>query len=167
MSDIYDMDFLFGESMQLDQFDRQIITALLEDGRMPVTAIAERTSLSATPVSRRLKRLEDDGVILGYAPILDPKVLGLKLTAYVLVNLQEHNDENITRFEAAVHANPYVIACHAVTGDMDYMLQIVARDVEHLTEITLKTLLRIPGVRDVKSMIALEEIKPLASPPLE
>ncbi len=152
--------------MFLDDFDRQIIAALLQDGRMPVTNIAEHAALSATPTSRRLKRLEDEGVILGYAPILDPKLLGLKLKAYVLVNLQEHTDQNISRFETTVHANPYITACHAVTGDMDYMLQIVARDVEHLTEITLKMLLRIPGVRDVRSMVALEEIKPLSPPPL-
>jgi Lrp/AsnC family leucine-responsive transcriptional regulator len=153
--------------MRLDEFDRQIIAALQEDGRMPVATIAERAALSATPVSRRLKRLEEEGVIRGYAPILDARKLGFELDAYVLINLQAHNDENIGRFEAEILASPYVIACHAVTGDMDYLLHIIARDMEHLSQITLKSLVRIPGVRDVKSIIVLETIKEnRAAPPV-
>jgi Lrp/AsnC family leucine-responsive transcriptional regulator len=134
---------------------------------MPVAQVAERTALSATPVSRRIKRLEDDGVIVGYAPVLDPRKLGFELEAYVLINLNAHIDENITRFEQAIRDNPYVIACHAVTGDMDYIVHIIARDVEHLSQITLKTLVRIPGVRDVKSSIVLEAIKEPRALPLE
>ncbi|MBO9722793.1 MAG: Lrp/AsnC family transcriptional regulator [Novosphingobium sp.] len=153
--------------MQLDLFDRKIIASLQEDARMPVAQVAERTALSATPVSRRIKRLEDDGVILGYAPVLDPRKLGFELEAYVLINLNAHIDENITRFEQAIRDNPYVIACHAVTGDMDYIVHIIARDVEHLSQITLKTLVRIPGVRDVKSSIVLEAIKETRALPLE
>lgn len=153
--------------MQLDLFDRKIVAALQEDARMPVAQVAERTALSATPVSRRIKRLEDDGVIVGYAPVLDPRKLGFELEAYVLINLNAHIDENITRFEQAIRDNPYVIACHAVTGDMDYIVHIIARDVEHLSQITLKTLVRIPGVRDVKSSIVLEAIKEPRALPLE
>lgn len=153
--------------MQLDLFDRKIIASLQEDARMPVAQVAERTALSATPVSRRIKRLEDDGVILGYAPVLDPRKLGFELEAYVLINLNAHIDENINRFEQAIRDNPYVIACHAVTGDMDYIVHIIARDVEHLSQITLKTLVRIPGVRDVKSSIVLEAIKEQRALPLE
>jgi Lrp/AsnC family leucine-responsive transcriptional regulator len=153
--------------MQLDLFDRKIIASLQEDARMPVAQVAERTALSATPVSRRIKRLEDDGVILGYAPVLDPRKLGFELEAYVLINLNAHIDENINRFEQAIRDNPYVIACHAVTGDMDYIVHIIARDVEHLSQITLKTLVRIPGVRDVKSSIVLEAIKEPRALPLE
>lgn len=102
--------------MQLDLFDRKIIASLQEDARMAVAQVAERTALSATPVSRRIKRLEDEGVILGYAPVLDPRKLGFEIEAYVLINLNAHIDENITRFEQAIRDNPYVIACHAVTG---------------------------------------------------
>jgi Lrp/AsnC family leucine-responsive transcriptional regulator len=153
--------------MQIDEFDRQIIAALQEDGRMPVANIAERASLSSTPVSRRLKRLEDEGIIRGFAPILDARKLGFELDVYVLINLHAHNDENIGRFEQEILANPYVIACHAVTGDMDYLLHVLARDMEHLSQITLKSLVRIPGVRDVKSIIVLETIKETRAAPLE
>lgn len=153
--------------MQIDEFDLKIVRSLQEDARMPVAQVAERTALSATPVSRRIKRLEDDGVILGYQPVLDPRRLGFELDAYVLINLDGHSDENISRFEQAIQSNPYVIACHAVTGDMDYLVHIIARDVEHLSQITLKTLVRIPGVRDVKSIIVLETIKATRAMPLE
>ncbi|HEY0959231.1 MAG TPA: Lrp/AsnC family transcriptional regulator [Novosphingobium sp.] len=152
--------------MPIDTFDRQIITALQEDGRMPIANLADRVSLSATPVSRRLKRLEEEGYIRGYAPILDLRKLGFELDAYVLVNLQIHNDENIDRFEREILANPCIVSCHSVTGDMDYLLHVIARDVDHLNQSTLKMLVRIPGVRDVKSIIALEAVKPLQSVPL-
>lgn len=153
--------------MQLDAFDRKIIRALQDDARMPVAQIAEHAALSATPVSRRIKRLEEEGVVLGYQPVLDARRLGFELDAYVLINLDGHSDENISRFEAAIHGNPYAIACHAVTGDMDYLVHVIARDVEHLSEITLKGLVRIPGVRDVKSIIVLDTIKQTRATPLE
>jgi Lrp/AsnC family leucine-responsive transcriptional regulator len=153
--------------MQLDPFDRKIIASLQADARMPVAQVAEAAALSATPVSRRIKRLEDEGVIRGYAPVLDPRKLGFELDAYVLINLAAHSDENIAHFESEIAANPYVIACHAVTGDMDYLVHVIARDVEHLSQITLKALVRIPGVRDVKSIIVLETIKESRALPLE
>jgi len=153
--------------MQLDLFDRKIVGALQEDARMPVATIAERIALSATPVSRRLKRLEDEGVIRGYVPVLDARKLGFALDAYVLVNLDAHSDENIACFEQAIADNPYVIACHAVTGERDYLLHVIARDVEHLGQLTLKTIVRIKGVRDVQSVIVLETIKRSPALPLE
>ncbi|MBS7670137.1 Lrp/AsnC family transcriptional regulator [Croceicoccus gelatinilyticus] len=153
--------------MPLDRFDRRIIAALQEDARMTVAQIAERVSLSATPVSRRLKKLEDDGVITGYSPRLDARKLGFPLDAYIMINLQAHSDEIIDRFEGEIKDNPYVIACHAVTGEMDYLLHVTARDMEHLSEITLKTLVRIPGVRDVKSILVLENVKTSPALPVE
>ncbi|WP_066555044.1 Lrp/AsnC family transcriptional regulator [Croceicoccus bisphenolivorans] len=153
--------------MALDIFDRRIIAALQEDARMTVAQIAERVSLSATPVSRRLKKLEEDGVITGYSPRLDPRKLGFPLDAYITINLQAHSDEIIDGFEGEIKNNPYVIACHAVTGEMDYLLHVTARDIEHLSQITLKTLVRIPGVRDVKSIVVLEDIKTSPAIPVE
>ncbi|RVQ65771.1 Lrp/AsnC family transcriptional regulator [Croceicoccus ponticola] len=153
--------------MSLDHFDRRIIAALQEDARMTVAQIAERVSLSATPVSRRLKKLEEDGVIAGYSPRLDARKLGFPLDAYITINLQAHSDEIIDRFENEIKGNPYVIACHAVTGEMDYLLHVLARDIEHLSQITLKTLVRIPGVRDVKSIVVLEDIKKSPAIPVQ
>ncbi|QQN73007.1 Lrp/AsnC family transcriptional regulator [Croceicoccus sp. YJ47] len=153
--------------MELDAFDRAIVAALQKDGRMSIAQLAETVALSPTPVSRRLKRLEEDGLITGYAALLDGRMLDLALEAYVQVNLERHEDEIIAHFEAEIAANPHIITCHAVTGDMDYLLHVVARDVDHLSQITLKTLLRIRGVRDVKSVIALEEVKRTRALPLQ
>jgi Lrp/AsnC family transcriptional regulator, leucine-responsive regulatory protein len=158
---------IFGGFVHLDHFDRRIIATLQEDARMPVAAIAERVNLSATPVSRRIKRLEDEGLIRAYAPVLDELKLGFELNAYVLINLAAHSDENIDAFEHEIAENPYVIACHAVTGDSDYLVHVIARDVEHLSQITLRKLVRIKGVRDVRSIIVLETIKEANALPLE
>ncbi len=106
-------------------------------------------------------------MITGYAPLLDAKKLGLPLDAYIAINLQAHSDEIIERFEGEITTNPYVIACHAVTGEMDYLLHVIARDMEHLSQITLKTLVRIPGVRDVKSIVVLADIKKSPAIPVE
>lgn len=152
--------------MQLDEFDRKIITSLQSNARMSVAQLAEAVSLSATPVSRRLRRLEDAGIITDYVPVLDARALGLDIEATVLINLEQHDDEIIRNFEETIRNNPYVIACQAVTGDSDYLLRIVARNVDHLSEITLKTLVRIRGVRDLKSIIALQAVKQLHSLPV-
>ncbi|TXG83787.1 MAG: Lrp/AsnC family transcriptional regulator [Sphingomonadales bacterium] len=144
---------------ELDEFDRNILALLQEDARMPVATIADRIALSATPCSRRIKRLEETGVIEGYGARLNARALGFGLEAFVEVNLEAHTDANTARFHETISAMPNVMACHAVTGDMDYLLHILAEDVDHLSQVVLKTLVRIPGVRDVKSMLVLETVK--------
>lgn len=143
----------------MDKIDHSILCALQADARMPVTALAEHIALSATPVTRRIKALEADGYITGYTTRMDAKKLGFSMQAFVLANLKQHNDATIDRFEAEVGAMDSVIACFAVTGDMDYILHIVARDVDHLNEIVLKRLVRIEGVGDVKSILVLQTVK--------
>ncbi len=143
----------------MDKIDHSILCALQADARMPVTALAENIALSATPVTRRIKALEAEGYITGYTTRMDAKKLGFSMQAFVLANLKQHNDVTIDRFEAEVEAMDSVIACFAVTGDMDYILHIVARDVDHLNEIVLKRLVRIEGVGDVKSILVLQTVK--------
>ncbi len=143
----------------LDEFDRKILALLQEDGRMPVVAIAEAVALSPTPCSRRIKRLEDEGYIERYAAVLSPKMTGFEIEAFVQVNLQAHSDANIERFNKAIAETDAVVACHAVTGDFDYLLRIVAHDMEHLSNVVLKRLVRIDGVRDVKSILVLDTVK--------
>ena len=143
----------------MDKIDHSILCALQADARMPVSALAENIALSATPVTRRIKALEADGYITGYTTRMNAKKLGFSMQAFVLANLKQHNDATIDRFEAEVGAMDSVIACFAVTGDMDYILHIVARDVDHLNEIVLKRLVRIDGVGDVKSILVLQTVK--------
>ena len=153
--------------MQIDAIDQRILARLQEDGHLSNQDLAEQVALSPSACLRRVRALEEAGLIRGYRAVLDAEKLGFELEAYVLINLVAHVDENIARFEQAIADNPYVIACHAVTGDMDYLVRVIARNVEHLSQITLRTLLRIPGVRDVKSIIVLETIKEDRAVPVE
>ncbi len=143
----------------MDKIDRSILRALQSDARMPVTMLADQVALSATPVTRRIKALETEGYITGYTTRMDARKLGFAMQAFVLANLKQHNDSTIDRFEAEVGALDSVIACFAVTGEMDYILHIVARDVDHLNEIVLKKLVRIEGVSDVQSILVLQTVK--------
>ena len=126
---------------------------------MPVTAIAERIALSPTPCSRRIKRLEDEGYITGYRAVLNPGRVGQRIEAFVQVNLTAHSDANIARFHSTVLETPAIVACRAVTGEADYLLHVLAEDMEHLSQVVLRTLVRIEGVRDVKSVLVLETVK--------
>jgi Lrp/AsnC family transcriptional regulator, leucine-responsive regulatory protein len=148
-----------GEMSDLDDFDRAILEELQSDGRLSVTALAERIALTPTPCSRRIRRLEEEGYITGYSALLDPKKAGQKIEAFVQVNLTAHSDANIQRFVRVVSQTPAIVGCHAVTGDADYILHVFAEDMEHLSQVVLKTLVRVEGVRDVKSILVLETVK--------
>jgi Lrp/AsnC family transcriptional regulator, leucine-responsive regulatory protein len=145
--------------MKLDGIDVRLLAELQQDGRRPVVELAERIGLSPTPCARRIRQLEDAGIIQGYAAQIDPVRLGLGVRAFVQVKLERHTDESIARFNEALAALDEVVSCHATTGDHDFMLQVLASDLESLSNIVLRCLLRIPGVRDVKSSLALETFK--------
>ncbi|MEI8296654.1 MAG: Lrp/AsnC family transcriptional regulator [Pseudomonadota bacterium] len=145
--------------MKLDNVDVRLLAELQQDGRRPVVELAERVGLSPTPCARRIRQLEEAGIIQGYAAQIDPARLGLGVRAFVQVKLERHTDENIERFNEALAALDEVVSCHATTGDHDFMLQVLTADLESLSNIVLRSLLRIPGVRDVKSSLALQTFK--------
>ena len=150
----------------LDQFDRAILRALQTDGRLPVLKLAEKVALSATPCGRRVKMLEESGVVESYRAVLSPKKIGLNIMAFVQVNLSEHTEANTSRFQTEIAKLDSVLSCHAVTGEMDYLLQVVAEDIDQLNDLVMKTIRRIDGVRDIKSSIAIETLKENAPLPL-
>ena len=152
--------------MKLDSVDVRLLAELQQDGRRSVVELAERVGLSPTPCARRIRQLEEDGVIQGYAAQLDPVRLGLSVRAFVQVKLERHTDETVTRFNEALAAIDEVVNCYATTGDHDFMLQVLAADLGSLSDIVLRSLLRIPGVRDVKSSLALETVKHSSRIPL-
>jgi len=150
----------------LDAADRRILRALQRDGRLPVVALAEQVGLSATPCQRRVKRLEEEGVIAGYAARLDPARLGLPLQAFVLVALESHAEEVVERFHAALAERPEVLAAYAMSGEMDYLLHVLAADLEAYGEFALKALLRLPGVKETRSSFVLATLKPRGEVPV-
>jgi Lrp/AsnC family leucine-responsive transcriptional regulator len=153
-------------TIEIDATDRRLLREVQRDGRAPVVALAERVGLSATPCQRRLRRLEEAGVIAGYAAVLDAARLGLGLTAFVQVSLASRSEETVEAFHAAIGRMPEVLAAWAMSGETDYLLQVLARDLADYGEFATRRLLRLPGVKDTRSAFVLRTVKPPAGVPV-
>ncbi len=153
-------------SVTLDRTDLRILDALQREGRLTNQELAERVSLSPSPCLRRVRRLEEAGVIRGYAAMLDADRLGLGLLAYVTLKLEQRGKMAMEQFRARVQTWPEVAACYAMTGDMDYLLRVRVRDLAHFSRFMMDQLLAQTGVVDVKSSFALETIKETGALPL-
>ena len=143
----------------VDEIDRKIIATLQAEGRLPIVDLAERVGLSATPCQRRVKRLEEEGVITRYAALVAPAALGKELQALVEITLDDHSEKTVEAFEAAIRARTEVVACYAVTGDMDFLLHVFAPDLAAFSDFALKALLRMPGVKGTRSSFIMQAIK--------
>jgi len=152
--------------MELDRFDARILAELQREGRLPVVELAEAIGLSPTPCARRIKALESAGIIEGYAALINPARVGLAVQAIVHVKLTEHTDETVERFEREIALLDEVTNCLAMTGAYDFILQVFARDLDSLSSVILKKLLRIPHVRDVQSSVVLATVKRSTRVPL-
>jgi len=165
-------------ALPLDKTDRKILAILQKDGRLSNQEVAEQVSLSPSPCLRRIKQLEETGVIRQYVALLDPEKIGLGLLAYVNVRLEKHSDtpqpcglrtlspSPRSDFAASVAQWPEVVACYAMTGEMDYLLRVHVEDMEHFSRFMMETLLRHPAVLDVKSSFALQRVKDTTALPL-
>jgi len=151
---------------ELDRIDLQLLAELQRAGRQTNAELAERVHLSPSACLRRLQRLEREGVIAGYRAELDPERIGLGLQAFVRVQLARHDAESVAAFARHVNAWPEVAACHALTGDMDYLLHIVVADLEHFSRFLLDHLLTEAGVADVNSSFVLRTVKAFRGLPL-
>jgi Lrp/AsnC family transcriptional regulator, leucine-responsive regulatory protein len=152
--------------MKLDRFDAKILDALQRDGRLSVVDLAESIGLSPTPCARRIKALESEGAIEGYAAVLNPALVGLAVLAIVQVKLSEHTDETVARFEREIQIMDEVTKCMAMTGSYDFILEVYGKDLEALSNVVLKKLIRVPNVRDLQSSVVLQTIKRTARIPL-
>jgi Lrp/AsnC family leucine-responsive transcriptional regulator len=152
--------------MKLDRFDAKILDALQRDGRLSVVDLAESIGLSPTPCARRIKALESEGAIEGYAAVLNPARVGLAVLAIVQVKLTEHTDETVARFEREIELMDEVTKCLAMTGSYDFILEVYGKDLEALSNVVLKKLIRVPNVRDMQSSVVLQTIKRTARIPL-
>ncbi len=150
----------------LDRFDLLILGALQADTRQSLAEIATQVGLSPSPTWRRIKAMEDAGVIEGQVAILNPKALGLMAVAYVQVTLIEHTGESLARFEAFVQAQDQIVECAALAGEADYMLKVMARDPEDLEGFLMLKLRATGLVRDSKSSFVLRRLKARTALPL-
>jgi Lrp/AsnC family transcriptional regulator, leucine-responsive regulatory protein len=145
--------------VQFDRFDAKILSALQRDGRLSVVDLAETVGLSPTPCARRIKALESAGAIEGYAAVLNPARIGLAVLAIVQVKLTEHTDETVARFEREIGLMDEVTKCFAMTGSYDFILEVYGKDLEALSNVVLKKLIRVPNVRDMQSSVVLATLK--------
>jgi Lrp/AsnC family leucine-responsive transcriptional regulator len=152
---------------ELDAIDCRIIAALQADGRLSNVDLAERVGLSPSPCLRRVARLERAGYIETYRAMLGRKKIGLGLTVFVGVKIDGHADDRATAFEASVVAMDEVIACHMVSGEADYLLEVAVADLEQYQRFLLGKLLDLAIVKEVRSNIAIQTLKAGAKLPLD
>ena len=154
--------------MKLDRTDRRILQAMQQNGRISNLELAEAVGLSPTPCSRRVKRLEETGLIRGHVTLLNQSMLGLKLTAYISISMDRHTPDRFEAFEQEVAAYPEVMDCSVVTGQSaDYLLRAVVPDMEYYEKFLLGRLTRIPGVSGVHSSFELRRVVQRTELPLD
>ena len=154
--------------MKLDRYDRRILEELQHDGRISNQELADRIGLSPSPCLRRVRALEESGIIRGYAALLDAKTLGLNLMALLSISMDKHTPERFERFDTAVAAIPEVQECLLITGrDADYQLKVVVRDMDAYQDLLLNKITRIDGVTGVHSSFVLRRVVERASLPLD
>jgi Lrp/AsnC family leucine-responsive transcriptional regulator len=145
--------------VKLDKADLRILAALQRDARISMVDLASEVGLTPTPCTRRVRQLEEAGLIEAYTAILEPRKVGHTIQAIVQIKLERHTDEIAERFRRTLQERPEVMSCYVLTGDTDFLLHVVVRDIDALSDFTMRRLLRIPGVRDVRSSIVIETVK--------
>ncbi len=146
-------------NMPIDETDLRILRALQHDGRMSNVDLATQAGLSQSPCLRRVRLMEEAGVIRGYTALVDQAQVGLPVSVFVSVKLEKQREEALHRFEDAVRACPEVLECYLMTGTRDYLLRVVARDLAGYERFLKETLTRIEGVASIESSFALAQVK--------
>ncbi|MCB1732245.1 MAG: Lrp/AsnC family transcriptional regulator [Halieaceae bacterium] len=154
--------------MKLDRIDRKILAAMQRNGRISNLELADMVGLSPTPCSRRVRRLEESGLITAHVTLLDQAMLGLKLTAYIGISMDRHTPDRFENFEAQVREYPEVMECSVVTGQSsDYLLKAVVPDMAYYERFLLGRLTRIEGVTGVHSSFELRRVVQRTELPLD
>jgi Lrp/AsnC family leucine-responsive transcriptional regulator len=155
---------------KLDTVDTRILHVLQANGRATYDEVAAAVSLSPSATLRRVKRLEDAGVISGYVALVSPEAVGLALTAYITVRLEKHSETHkrkpMDAFRASVQTWPDVVECSSLTGEMDYLLRVLVSDMAHYSRFVMDTLLKHPSVQDCKTSFVLDRVKQTTAVPL-
>lgn len=145
--------------MQLDRFDRRILQVLQEDGRISNQDLAERIGLSPSPCLRRVRALEEAGLIIGYRALVDPRALGFSLMALIHISMDQHTPERFSQLEAAIREIPEIIECLLITGQAaDYQLKVVVQDMDAYQDLLLNRITGIKGVTGVHSSFVLRRV---------
>ena len=154
------------EYAELDETDLRILACLQEDGRMSNVDLADRVALSPSPCLRRVKRLETEGVVLGYRAVLDRAAMGLGLTVFTAIKVDRHSREAASQLQEALAAIPNVVSCHMVSGEADFLAEIVVTDLAAYERVLTDRLLTLPMVADIRSNFSLRRVKSDAPLPI-
>lgn len=158
------------ETDGLDSVDLRILRALQVNGRANFEELSAVVALSPSATQRRVRRLEEEGFISGYAALIDPLKVGLQLTAFINVRLEKHREKGkrgpADEFGASIQTWPEVVDCLSLTGDMDYLLRVVVADMAHFSTFVMDKLLRHPSVQDCKSSFVLNHVKSTSALPI-
>lgn len=145
--------------MQIDKFDKRILEILQKEGKISNQDLAERVGLSPSPCLRRVKALEDAGVILGYKALVDAKKIELGLTALIQISMDKHTQERFSSFESEIQTIPEVLECLLITGQTaDYLLKVIVKDLDHYQKLLLQKITKIAGVTGVHSSFVLNKV---------
>ncbi|MFD2207574.1 Lrp/AsnC family transcriptional regulator [Kiloniella antarctica] len=145
--------------IDLDPLDVKILSLLQKDATIPTAEIADKVGLSQSPCWRRIKRFRDEGLIRKEVCLLDPKEVGLGVTVFATVTLVQHHEEHVRQFEDIVERRPEIMECYTITGDRDYLLRIVAKDIEAYDHMLTEQFLHLPIINSVNSRFALRSVK--------
>lgn len=154
------------ENAKLDAIDCKILEVLQQDGRISNVDLATAVQLSAPQCFRRVRALEERGVVRGYRALVNPEALGLGVTAFVSLSIESSAFGRVREIEQLLRAMPELLELHMMSGDADYLLKLVARDLKQLGSLLTDKLMQIEGVADVRSMVCLEELKAPAGLPI-
>ncbi|MBP2149959.1 Lrp/AsnC family transcriptional regulator [Xanthobacter autotrophicus DSM 597] len=145
--------------MRLDAIDRKILAALQADGRKSIAELSGEVGLSPSPCLRRVKALEEEGLIARYAAVLDQRKAGLPVSVFVSIKLERQQEEALDSFSAAIRGWPEVLECYLMTGPRDYLLRVVAADLDAYERFLKEKLTRLDGIASIESSFALEQVK--------
>lgn len=143
----------------LDRTDRALLGALQDNARLTVAELADQVALTTSPCWRRVKLLEEGGYITGYQAILSPKSLGFGVTAFVSIMMESHNKDAARAFEKRLMEIPEIVACHNISGRYDFLLEVLARDLESFGEFAREVLQTLPGVKEIYSSFSYKAVK--------
>ncbi|MCR9079759.1 MAG: Lrp/AsnC family transcriptional regulator [Hyphomonadaceae bacterium] len=143
----------------MDSKDRQILRELQGDGRLTNQDLSERVNLSPSPCLRRVRLMEEQGIIRGYTALVDQKSWGLPVTVFIRLKLERHSDEAVNAFEAAITAMPQVMDCWLMTGRSDYLLRVIAADLDDYERFVRRELQRVPGIASIDTSFAYGSVK--------
>jgi DNA-binding Lrp family transcriptional regulator len=150
----------------LEPQDARILEALQADGRLTNQALAEKVGLSASPCWRRVRSLEESGVIQGYRAVVDRRRVGLGVLAFIRVKIDSHSEAEAEEFARRVALLSEVVACYSVAGDADFLIEVVAADLDAYAEFAMNVIRRLPRIKEMQTTIVLKEIKPFAGLPV-